>query len=337
MNLNKINCCPSTLMPGFASYSPKAMKDLFGKRSKKISHILSFTAPGTNSQQTKTFNEKRKSISISGFQEKYSIKLNKNQLELVEKSGEFILKPIPTERLELVEDLPANEHLTMQIAYQVYHINTATNGLIFFKDGTPAYLTKRFDYIKDDLKFQIEDFATLIGLTSETDGSEFKIKASYADIAKTIDKYVPAAKIEKLKFFEIVAFNYAFSNGDAHLKNFSLMETSDGDYILSPAYDLVCTALHIDDGNLSLQGGLYDKDFEAPAYSRYGFYTYDDFILFGKHIGLEEKITEPILKKYATINKEVPSLIDRSFLSKKAKKIYLQQYLERVSRFELLP
>jgi serine/threonine-protein kinase HipA len=55
MNLNKINCCPSTLAPGFTSYSPKAMKDLFGKRSKKISHILSFPAPGSNSQQTKTF------------------------------------------------------------------------------------------------------------------------------------------------------------------------------------------------------------------------------------------------------------------------------------------
>ena len=35
--------------------------------------------------------------------------------------------------------MPANEHLTMQIARQVYGIETAENALIFFNDGTPAY------------------------------------------------------------------------------------------------------------------------------------------------------------------------------------------------------
>jgi hypothetical protein len=32
-------------------------------------------------------------------------------------------------------------------------------------------------------------------------------------------------------------FNYLFSNGDAHLKNFSLLESSKGDYFLSPLYE----------------------------------------------------------------------------------------------------
>jgi serine/threonine-protein kinase HipA len=45
--------------------------------------------------------------------------------------------------------MPANEHLTMQIARQVYGIETAENALIFFKDGAPAYITKRFD-VKED-------------------------------------------------------------------------------------------------------------------------------------------------------------------------------------------
>jgi serine/threonine-protein kinase HipA len=40
---------------------------------------------------------------------------------------------------------PANEHLTMQIAAQVYQIQTAENGMVFFRNDEPAYLTKRFD------------------------------------------------------------------------------------------------------------------------------------------------------------------------------------------------
>ncbi|HQT21521.1 hypothetical protein [Daejeonella sp.] len=45
-----------------------------------------------------------------------------------------------------------NEHLTMQIARQVYGLKTAENALIFFQDGTPAYLTKRFDVKEDGTK-----------------------------------------------------------------------------------------------------------------------------------------------------------------------------------------
>jgi len=40
-------------------------------------------------------------------------------------------------------------------------------------------------------------------------------------------------------------FNYLLSNGDVHLRNFSLIQTSMGDYSLSPAYDLMSTDLHM--------------------------------------------------------------------------------------------
>jgi serine/threonine-protein kinase HipA len=223
----------------------------------------------------------------------------------------------------------------MQIASQVYGISTAKNGLIFFNDGSPAYLTKRFDYKKDGSKYQVEDFATLLGKTPEAEGTEFKISASYIDIANAIDQYVPSAKFEKIKFFELVVFNYAFSNADAHLKNFSLLETNDGDYVLSPAYDLLCTALHIDDGNLSLQGGLYEKDFEAPAFSKFGVYTIGDFILFAEKMGIHQKLSLPILEKYSRENTKVTELINRSFLSQKGKALYQKQYSERLQRFQM--
>jgi hypothetical protein len=40
-----------------------------------------------------------------------------------------ILKPIPAEWLERVEEIPANEHVTMQIANQIFGIKTAACGM----------------------------------------------------------------------------------------------------------------------------------------------------------------------------------------------------------------
>lgn len=64
-------------------------------------------------------------------------------------------------------------------------------------------------------------------------------------MADIIKQYVSASSVEVLKFFRLVIFNFLFSNGDAHAKNFSLLETPSGDFILAPAYDLLNTRLHI--------------------------------------------------------------------------------------------
>jgi serine/threonine-protein kinase HipA len=57
--------------------------------------------------------------------------------------------------------MPANEHLTMQIAAQVFGIETAENALVFFKDGTPAYITTRFDTLPNGSKLAQKDFLPL--------------------------------------------------------------------------------------------------------------------------------------------------------------------------------
>ncbi len=38
--------------------------------------------------------------------------------------------------------------------------------------------------------------------------------------------------------------HYLISNGDAHLKNFALLENSTGDYLLSPTNDLINTRIN---------------------------------------------------------------------------------------------
>jgi serine/threonine-protein kinase HipA len=166
--------------------------------------------------------------------------LDKNKLRLINENeqGTYILKPIP-DAGKKPDQMPANEHLTMQIARQVYGIETAENALIFFKDGTPAYITKRFDVKEDGSKWAQDDFASLAKRTPQTHGEHYKYIGNYLEIFELMRNYLTTYKLDAPRLFKILVFNYLFSNGDAHFKNFSILETSFGDYRLSPAYDLL--------------------------------------------------------------------------------------------------
>jgi serine/threonine-protein kinase HipA len=50
---------------------------------------------------------------------------------------------------------------------------------------------------------------------------------------------VPGLDVQLL--FERALLHFLMGNGDAHLKNFSMLETDDGGLRLSPAYDIVCS------------------------------------------------------------------------------------------------
>jgi serine/threonine-protein kinase HipA len=332
MNLNEINYCPCTLAEGFETYSPAGLRLLF--KRKKVSHILAFNAPKIDEEVAEKLRQNSKNISISGAQFKQSLILENNQLRLTEtgESGEFILKPIPFRPPFGKEDeLPANEHLTMQIAKQVYGILTAENALVFFKNGEPAYLTKRFDYSNNGLKIAQEDFAALSEKSKEKDGGNYRNSGSYEDIAHQMKKYVAAYAVEIEKYFERIVFNYLFSNGDAHLKNFSLQQTQSGDYLLSPAYDLIDTFIHIPtDSFFALEDGLFSNDYETESFQSLGFYAYDDFYDFGLRIGMLKNRVKNLLDKYRTMNSNTLHLIHCSFLSQPIKERYTSHYLDRL-------
>jgi serine/threonine-protein kinase HipA len=320
-----VQVCPSTLAGGFTTYSPVALKNLFNNR--KVSHVLTYQTPQKNEEVAEQFIENRKRISISGVQEKLSLLLDDTELRLTKEGeqGTYILKPIPRD-LKKIDQAPANEHLTMQIAKQVYGINVAENAMIFFKDGAPAYITKRFDVRADGSKWGKEDFATLAGMTRDNAGPDFKYNFSYEEIGLLFQKYVPSWKIEVEKYFTLVLFNYAFSNGDAHLKNFSLLETVSGDYTMSPAYDLVSTRIHVDDTDFALSKKLFKDDFKSASWKNTGQATAIDFIEFGKRIGVQEKRIDVLIAPFLKAQNVVAAMIDRSFLDDPTKKTYLRNY-----------
>ena len=312
-------------------YSPAALRNVFG--GKKVNHVLPFASPENDERVREAFIENRKRLSISGVQAKLSLTLEKNKLRLTKAGevGHYILKPIPVDLLK-VEQLPANEHLTMQIAGQLFGIHTAGNALIFFQDGQPAYVTKRFDYKPDGTKRRMEDFATLLGKTKDTAGEDFKYDASVEDLFRILKQFVGPYAIEARKLFRVILFNYAFSNGDAHLKNFSLLETDAGDFILSPAYDLVCSRIHAKDTDIALKNGMFVDDYETDSYKANAFYAYDDFFDLGKRAGLSESIVKQEIVNFINHTELVADLISRSFLEDSVKSQYLAEYQNKLRR-----
>ena len=329
MSLPEIKYCPGTLADGFTTYSPTCLKRLFDGR--KVSHLLPYNAPDVSEEDAEKFQQNRKRLSISGVQEKVSLLMEKNRLRLTEEGeqGTYILKPIPRD-LRKVDQVPANEHLTMQIARQVFDIHTAENALIFFKNGDPAYITKRFDVAENGKKIGKEDFATLAGKTAETAGPNFKYEYSYEEMADLVQQYIPAAMVELEKLFSLIVFNYLICNGDAHLKNYGVIETGQGDYMLSPAYDLINTSLHVDDTAMALNDGLFKDEYSTESFKANTFYAYDDFYEFGLKIGLVKSRIVKILKKFRSNSERVQSLTERSFLNDEMKKAYMNSYLNKL-------
>lgn len=317
--------CLSTLVDlPTEGYSPRAMRMLAGKRM-KFPHRLPF-----NRSDVAAFRRTAAPrMSISGVQDKISLKLARGVLEPTEAGGEYILKPIPsTDIPRFRTDVPPNEHLTMQIAAQVFGVATAINACIRFADGELAYVTKRFDRRPDGTKVAQEDFCQLSNRSEETAGKNYKYDASYEETGRILKRYCAAYPVEIEKLFLRIVFNYMLSNGDAHLKNFSLLASAFGDYILTPAYDLICTSMHFpDEARTAL--ALFDT-YETDSFRENAFYRRIDFLKLGESFGMTPERIPPCLNVFAASADQVSALIDRSLLSTEAKLNYKARFNDRL-------
>jgi serine/threonine-protein kinase HipA len=319
--------CLSTLRPTRSQpYSAAAVRLLWSGR--RVPPILPF--------EQKTFADFRREaaprISISGVQDKISLRVVNGALTPTDHDGEFILKPVPhalAGTLELVGDVPANEHVTMQIAAQVFQMRVAACGLVFFPDGEPAYIVRRFD--RDSAtgrKLAQEDFCQLAGKSRPTHGENYKYNGSHEELGRLLRQYCPAWKVESERLFMWIAISYVCGNGDAHLKNFSLLETAFGDSVLSPAYDLLCTSLHLPaESRCALD---FFDDFTTPSFEANGFAKRPDFIALAERFSLRVDRAEHLLNRFANERAAVESLLDRSLLSEAAKARYHAIYQDRL-------
>ena len=330
--MKPIEVCPSTLRTGYISYSPQAIKELFD--GQQVSPFLDIDFESERDQALSM--ENMNNISISGVQEKFSAIVADGKIRLTTngEQGTHIIKPSPfTLSLSTRKQIPANEHLTMQIASQVYGISTAINGLCFSRSGQPVYITKRYDVnhgIKDCVQ---EDFASILQMTEEGSDSYFKYNGNYAQIADAIRHIVPAWMPQLEQFFKLVVFNYLFANEDAHMKNFSLINKN-GEYFLSPAYDLINTRIHIQsDSDMGLKDGLSPDIEKSDIYERTGHPCRKDFERFADRIKLPKKRVSMVLNRFMEIPNQTYFLINQSFLNDKMKRTYIRTIEERLTRF----
>ena len=152
---------------------------------------------------------------------------------------------------EYLPDLMLAEHLSMACA-SACGLNVAETRLVNI--GQDALLIKRFDRTEKSeevidghaapTRRHQEDFTQILGLVPSS-----KYVELHEGTAKAIAAFLrnnssaPALDIESL--LEIGIFNYAIGNADNHLKNSSVLYSSNWREIrLAPAYDLVPTTYY---------------------------------------------------------------------------------------------
>lgn len=198
-------------------------------------------------------------MSISGVQPKLSLKLDENLGELVvaPTGGEYIFKP----QIPAFPHIPENENCCMDIAGAL-DIEVPPHCLLTLKDGTLAYIVKRFDR-RGDEKIHQEDFYQILEKTD-------KYLGSLEQIGKKLKELSAVPGLDVQLFFERIVLSFLLGNGDAHFKNFSISYHDEG-VRLSPAYDIVSSKLVIpkeEDSALTINGkknNLTHNDFGALA------------------------------------------------------------------------
>jgi serine/threonine-protein kinase HipA len=192
-------------------------------------------------------------------------------------------------------------------------IEVAPNGLVALKDGTLAYIVRRFDRLPDGHKLRQEDFCQLAELPPKD-----KYDASAELCVKLIRKYANEPPIELLKLYRQLVFTWWTGNGDMHLKNFSLLTGEDGITRLTPAYDLVATRLVMPDDQLALPVAGKRDNLRRGLWRR-----------FAEYCSLPEKVALRVLDKQASVLDEATTLIANSFLPEEQKEDYQRLITER--------
>lgn len=262
------------------------------------------------------------STTVTGVQAKLSLDImrgGKNEPQrftIVGLWGRFILKP-QTDRFA---HLPENEDLTMHLA-EAAGIKTVPHSLIRFADGELCYITRRIDRTKKGGKIAMEDMCQLSERLTED-----KYKGSYEHIAKLIKQYSSAPLLDVVNFWEIVVFSWLTGNADMHLKNFSLFRPT-GNYMLTPAYDLLSTSIVMPEDEEELALTLNGKKKKIKR---------ENFEKAMLDSGMDKKSIDNLFNKFKKALPKWRELISQSFLPKEQQTAYEEQIERMASRLKII-
>jgi serine/threonine-protein kinase HipA len=188
--------------------------------------------------------------------------------------------------------------------------------MVALKDGSLAYIARRFDRLPDGSKLRQEDFCQL----AEKSPKE-KYDGSAELCVRLVRKYASESLIETLKLYRVLVFSWWTGNGDMHLKNFSLLADTQGIMRLTPAYDLLCTRLVIPNDPLAL-----------PVVGKKDNLDRADWLTFAGYCQLPERTAIRLLDGQVSALDAALSLIDRSFLPPDQKAMYQALISDRTAQ-----
>ena len=303
--MSKCLYCYHELEEGQVDFHPSCARKFFGS---EIVPILPYTRNNMSELARQVI---RTSTSVTGVQAKMSLNVNRGgknepaKFTIVGLWGKYIFKPQSAK----YPNLPELEDLTMKMA-DVAHIRTARHTLIRFADGELGYLTLRMDRGKKNEKISMLDMCQLTNRLTE-----HKYYGTYQQLAETIKRYSSVPMLDVQRFWELVLFSWMTGNSDMHCKNFSLIDTGNGEYVLSPAYDLLAVLL-ADPADTEEMAMSFSVGGEKSGFNRNTFMT--AFVESGISVARSEKIIEQ-MRTYLPKWKE---LISQSFLPEKMKADY---------------
>ena len=208
-------------------------------------------------------------FSLAGVQMKFSMKEKDGRYNLSKAGalGDWIIKTPSTKH----KDVPVNEYTAMTLAslagVDIPEIKLVDLGKldnlpqINLPDENQAFAIKRFDR-NEDARIHMEDFAqVLVKYPHEKYNS-----ANYEQIGRILYEFSGDALTDVQQFARRLLVNILLANGDAHLKNWSLLYKDQITPRLSPAYDIVTTAVYIDEErnfalNLGKTKGWYEVSY----------------------------------------------------------------------------
>lgn len=242
-----------------------------------------------------------KGYTVPGVQKKLSLHLTTGtepRLTLVNYPTGYILKPQTAE----YSALPEMEYLVMQMA-KASGIKTVPFALVKLasQNDAFAYITKRIDRENGQM-LAMEDFCQLEGRLTED-----KYRGSYERCGKIVSKYSANPGLDLAEMYFRIIFSFAVGNSDMHLKNFSLIETSQGseEYILSAAYDMLSTNVVIPEDTEQLALTTNGKKHNLHR---------KDFLILAETIGVAPKSAEKIIDKIVKMTPEYIAMCKASYM-----------------------
>lgn len=149
---------------------------------------------------------------------------------------------------------------------------------------------KRIDGLQVPFRLHQEDFAQALGIPS-SQKYETEKKGYLSKMFRLIREYAADPLTEQIKLWKRICFNVLIGNGDAHIKNYSLLYNENLRKIeLAPAYDIVCTRCYHLRDEMSMYIGD-EIDFNNIGRSA--------FITAAVEVGLTERMALKILDEVA--------------------------------------